>query len=273
MGKTKSDDFPNWLEFEFDAKSKMTSAAMSLIELEIELEKLHLKGVKDFCNGKVSVLDKYEVTKMDHKLCMLVVHKNHDMSYAQLILDKLKSTSPLIICVTAYLRFNDSQRAGIDDMPSKRRFNLLLLTVKESRENTGTAARFTESKPRNARNTMGSCLVVAIMATVMENTSNGGLGNMSNFCGLKVLKKEGCFKKFPEKTLAWYKEKTTKAKASSSMEVSLASLDPEKLDIDIMTLQGKGNDALAILHQDNMWICDTGASTHVMWSYKDVRNV
>ena len=34
------------------------------------------------------------MTKMDHKLCMLMAHKNHDTSYSQLILDELKSSSP-----------------------------------------------------------------------------------------------------------------------------------------------------------------------------------
>jgi len=31
-------------------------------------------------------------------------------------------------------------------------------------------------------------------------------------------------------------------------------------------------DILAILHQENVWICNTGASTHVTWSNKDARN-
>ena len=47
--------------------------------------------------------------------------------------------------------------------------------------------------------------------------------------------------KFPEKSPAWFKEKTMKAEsAASSMEVSLASLNPEKLGIDITKLQEKG---------------------------------
>ena len=50
--------------------------------------------MRDFYNDVVGALDKYEVTKMHHELCMLMVHKNHDKSYACLILDELKSTSP-----------------------------------------------------------------------------------------------------------------------------------------------------------------------------------
>ena len=43
-----------------------------MIKLEIELERLQLKGTRDFYNDMVGVLDKYEVPKTDHKLCMLM---------------------------------------------------------------------------------------------------------------------------------------------------------------------------------------------------------
>jgi len=43
-----------------------------MIELEIELEKLQLKGARDFYNDVLGALDKYEVTKTDHKLIMLM---------------------------------------------------------------------------------------------------------------------------------------------------------------------------------------------------------
>jgi hypothetical protein len=65
-----------------------------MIELEIELERLQLKGVRDFYNDEVGILDKYEVTKTDHELCMLMACKNNATSYARLILDELKSNSP-----------------------------------------------------------------------------------------------------------------------------------------------------------------------------------
>ena len=97
MGKTKSEDYPNGLAFEFIEKAKKAnkpSDASAMIELEVELEKLQLKGARDFYNDVVGVLDKYEVTKTDHELCMLMARKNHDTSYARLILDKLKSRSP-----------------------------------------------------------------------------------------------------------------------------------------------------------------------------------
>ena len=62
--------------------------------MEIELERFQLKGVRDFYNDVVGILDKYEVTKTDHELCMLMARKNHVTSYARLILDELKSCSP-----------------------------------------------------------------------------------------------------------------------------------------------------------------------------------
>ncbi len=85
LGKTKSKDYPNGLAFEFVAKAKKAnkpSDASAMIELEIELEKLQLKGARDFYNDMVSVLDKYEIMKLGHELCMLMGHKNHTMSYA-----------------------------------------------------------------------------------------------------------------------------------------------------------------------------------------------
>jgi hypothetical protein len=74
LGKTKNDDYPNGLAYEFVAKAKKAnkpSDASTMIELEIELEKLQLKGTRDFYNDVVGVLDKYEVTKTDHELLML----------------------------------------------------------------------------------------------------------------------------------------------------------------------------------------------------------
>jgi hypothetical protein len=57
------------------------------------------------------------------------------------------------------------------------------------------------------------------------------------------------------------------------MEVSLASLNPEKLGIDMSKLQDEGNDLLVILRQVKVWICDTGASMHVTWSNTGAINI
>ena len=75
LGKTKSSEFPNGLAHEFVAKAKKAnkpSDASAMIELEAELDRLQLKGARDFYNDVVRVLDKYEVTKTDQELCMLM---------------------------------------------------------------------------------------------------------------------------------------------------------------------------------------------------------
>jgi hypothetical protein len=43
--------------------------------------------------------------------------------------------------------------------------------------------------------------------------------------------------------------------------------------VDVTALQAKKSDTLAILLQESVWICDTGASTHVKWTNKCKRNV
>jgi hypothetical protein len=85
LGKVKNDDYPNWLAYEFVAwakKANRPSDASAMIELEIELERLQLKGTRDFYNDMVDEWEKYEVMERDHKLCMLMSQKNHHMSYA-----------------------------------------------------------------------------------------------------------------------------------------------------------------------------------------------
>ena len=75
LGKTKCDNYPNGLAWEFVAKAKKAnkpSDARVIIELEVKLDKLHIKSARDFYNDVVSVMDKYEVTKTDRKLCMLM---------------------------------------------------------------------------------------------------------------------------------------------------------------------------------------------------------
>ena len=61
--------------------------------------------------------------------------------------------------------------------------------------------------------------------------------------------------------------------AASSVEVTLASLNPEELEINISKPRDEDNDTLAILHQENVWICGTGASTHVTWSNNGAKTV
>jgi hypothetical protein len=60
----------------------------------VELDRLQLKGRRDSYNEVVRVMDKYEVTNTDHKLCMLMACKNQEAVCVWLILEELKSHSP-----------------------------------------------------------------------------------------------------------------------------------------------------------------------------------
>ena len=56
---------------------------------------------------------------------------------------------------------------GVKVVPTIKKFISLLSKAKEySRENVETVARCADSKPRNARNAKGNCMVVALMVTV-----------------------------------------------------------------------------------------------------------
>jgi hypothetical protein len=56
----KNDDYPNGLACEFVTKAKKASTpsdASVMIELEIKLERLQLKGAWDFYNDMVDIVD------------------------------------------------------------------------------------------------------------------------------------------------------------------------------------------------------------------------
>ena len=74
LGEMKKDDYHNVLAYEFVVakKANKPSDASAMIELEIELERLQLKGARDFYNDMVGILDKYEVMKTSHERCMLM---------------------------------------------------------------------------------------------------------------------------------------------------------------------------------------------------------
>jgi hypothetical protein len=97
LSKTKSDEYFNGIACEFMSKSKKAnkpSDASMVMKLEVELDQLQLKAVRDFYNDMGRVMDKYKVSKTDQELCMLMACTNQDTSYVQLILDRLKSNSP-----------------------------------------------------------------------------------------------------------------------------------------------------------------------------------
>ena len=60
LSKTKNDDFPNGLAQEFIEKAKKASkpsGASAVIEMNMELNQLQLKGPRDFYNEVVSVMN------------------------------------------------------------------------------------------------------------------------------------------------------------------------------------------------------------------------
>jgi hypothetical protein len=64
LGKTKNDDFPNGLSWEFIDKTKKANTSLNasaMIEMGVELDGLQIKDARDFYNNVVSVMDKYEV--------------------------------------------------------------------------------------------------------------------------------------------------------------------------------------------------------------------
>ena len=84
LSKTKNDDFPNGLARGFIEKVKKAnkpSYASAVIEMDMELDWLQLKGMKDFYNEVVSVMDKYKVMKSDQEMCMLMADTNQDATY------------------------------------------------------------------------------------------------------------------------------------------------------------------------------------------------
>ena len=226
LGKTKSNEFPNGLAHEFVAKAKKTNKpldASAMIELEAKLDKLQLKGARDFYNDVVGVLDKYEVMKTDQELCMLMARKNHDMSYARLILDELKSSSPNFdrLC-NSISEIQRLTKSGSQKSTGEKEVH------RASVEGDGTF----RGKCRNCGKVCG---YKAADCKKHKGELHGGRGSSKeggntgsnkkgNFCGLKGHKEAECYKKNPEKAPAWYKEKADKAEAaSSSVEVSLTS--------------------------------------------------
>jgi hypothetical protein len=85
LSKIKSDDYPNGLALEYINKVKKDnkpSDVSAVIKLELELERLQLKGMRDFYNVLVGVVDKYKVMKTEHEICMLMARKNQNEMYA-----------------------------------------------------------------------------------------------------------------------------------------------------------------------------------------------
>jgi hypothetical protein len=50
--------------------------------MDAELDRLQLKGMRDFYSEVVGAMDKFKVTKSDCNLCMLIACKKQDTPYA-----------------------------------------------------------------------------------------------------------------------------------------------------------------------------------------------
>jgi len=196
-----------------------------MIKVQLEIEKLQLKGARDYYDDVVGVLDKYKFMKTDHELILLMVQKNHDPSYARSILDALKCDRPDFdeLCnVSEMQRLTRSENKGCT---SDKEVHLSSVdgigTFKGKCRNCEKVCRFKAKEcKKHKRELHGG----RSNGESEGNTNNGGSGKTCNFCSLKGHKETGCFKKFPKKALAWYKEKTVKAEsAAPSMEVALAS--------------------------------------------------
>ncbi len=171
LGKTKCDNYPNGLAWDFVSKAKKAnkpSDVSVIIELEVKLDKLQLKSARDFYNDVVGVMDRYKVMKTNCKLCMLMAWKNNDVPYARLILDELKSSSPDFdrLC-NDISEIRSLTKSGVNHITRTRKCIFLPLKGKDrSKENAGTVARYVDSNQKSVRNAKGICMVDARMVTV-----------------------------------------------------------------------------------------------------------
>ena len=53
----------------------------------------------------------------------------------------------------------------------------------------------------------------------------------------------------------------------------MSVVDYDIIGVDVTALQAEKGNTLDILCDENVWICDTGASMHVTWNSKCARNV
>ena len=143
------------------------------------------------------MLNKYEVMKTDHKLCMLMVQKNHDTSYAQLILDELKSDSPdfnkLCNSVSDIQRL---ARSGNNGHTSYKEVHLSSVDGKGTfKGKCGNCSKVCGFKTKEYKKRKGELHCGHNNGNSEGNTNNGGSSKTCTFCGLKGHKEAGCFKK------------------------------------------------------------------------------
>ena len=250
-------------------KANKPSDASSMIEMDVELHCLQLKGAREFYNDVVGVMDQYG-QKDHHELCMLMARNYQDALYARLILDERKSNSPdfdmLYNDVSEIQRLTRSRNKG-----SENDKEVSLSSVDRngnfSRKcfNCGKACGY---RAKECRKCKGDLKGSSTGQSEGGNTGNSGSKKMCNFCGVKGHKESQCFKKNPQKAPAWWKAKNDKAESAiPSVEVMLTLIaNSDIIRVDIMALQAEKGNTMDILHNKNVWICDTGASVHVTWN-------
>jgi hypothetical protein len=229
--KTKTDDYPNGLAWEFINKAKKAnkpSDASAMIEMDIELDQVQLKGARDFYNNVVRVLDKYEVKKSDPKLCMLMARKNQEASYVKLILDELKLNSPdfdrLCNDVSEIQRLT---RSGNKGCMHDKEVNLSSVEGEGKFHgkcyNCGKVCRYQTKECKKQKGDWQDGHTGD--SSKGGNTSSGVSGKTCNFCGVTGHKESQCYKKNAKKAPSWWKGKLDKVESVSlSIQISLASM-------------------------------------------------
>ena len=194
-----------------------------------------------------------------------------------MILDELKSKSPnfdkLCIDTSEIQRLTQSGNKGCNHEKEVH-----LSSIDGKRTFTGkcrNCGKVCEYKAAECKKHKGHLHGGCSNDSKEGNTGHDGSIKTCSFCQVKGHKDAQYFQKFPEKAPAWWKEKNAKTySAALNVEVSLMSfVESLNQGVNMTSLKAKGDDTLAMLHQENVWICVTSASTHVTWSDKCTRNV
>ncbi len=183
-----------------------------MIKMDVELDCLQLKGARDFYNDVVSILYKFEVTKFNRELCMLIACKNHEALYARLILGELRLSKPdfdrLCNHVLEIQRLTKSGNKGC-----RNNKEVILSPVDGTGAfsgkcyNCGKACGYQAKECRKPKGDLnGRCTG----ESEGGNTGNSSFNKTCNFCGVKGHKESQCFNKNLRRHQHGEKQRTTK---------------------------------------------------------------
>ena len=208
LSKTRSDDIPSWLAWKFVVKAKKANKpcdSSPVIEMDVDLDQLQLKGARDFYNDVFRVMDKYKVSKTNRELYMLMAHKNQDAWY------ELKSNSldfdRLCNDVSEIQRLTQSRNKGGKHKEVHLSSDVGNSTFQGKCRNCSKVCRYKANKCKKFKENSHSGLTSKSKG---DNTRNGSSNNMRNFCGVNGHKESQCCKKNPKKTPEWWKKKNAK---------------------------------------------------------------